>query len=226
MAESAIKPFQETVQSVWEDRNESDGFNSLVLAAGLSWRQAMLLRAYARYLRQGGTPYSQEYIEDTLRSNVDITGFLVKLFEARFDPGRNGDIAADAEARTAKCEDLESRIARALDQVAGLDQDRILRSYLTLIKATLRTNYFQREDNGTGDPSRTPTSPSSSTRRPSPTCPSRGRSSRSSSTHRGSRASTCASAPSPAVACAGPTVATTSAPRSSVWSRRRWSRTP
>ena len=99
------------MQSVWEDRNESDGFNSLVLAAGLGWRQAMVLRAYARYLRQGGTPYSQEYIEDTLRSNVDITGYLVKLFEARFDPGRNGDIAADAEARTAKCEDIESRIA-------------------------------------------------------------------------------------------------------------------
>ena len=148
---SAITPFQETVQSVWEDRNESDGFNSLVLAAGLSWRQAMVLRAYARYLRQGGTPYSQEYIEDTLRSNVDITGYLVKLFETRFDPGRNGDMAADAEARTAKCDDLESRIARALDQVAGLDQDRILRSYLTLIKATLRTNYFQREDDGSGE---------------------------------------------------------------------------
>ena len=148
---SAVKPFQETVQSVWQDRNESDGFNSLVLSAGISWRQAMVLRAYARYLRQGGTPYSQEYIEDTLRSNVDITGYLVKLFEARFDPGRNGDIAADAEARTAKCEDLESRIARSLDEVAGLDQDRILRAYLTMIKATLRTNYFQHEEDDAGE---------------------------------------------------------------------------
>ncbi len=142
---SAIEPFQDAVQSVWGDRNESDGFNSLVLAAGISWRQAVVLRAYARYLRQGGTPYSQEYIEDTLRTNVDITGYLVKLFEARFDPGRNGDIAADAEARTAKCDDLESRITRSLDEVAGLDQDRILRAYLTLIQATLRTNYFQHE---------------------------------------------------------------------------------
>ena len=214
------------MQSVWEDRNESDGFNSLVLAAGLSWRQAMVLRAYARYLRQGGTPYSQEYIEDTLRSNVDITGYLVKLFETRFDPGRNGDIAADAEARTAKCEDLESRIARALDQVAGLDQDRILRSYLTLIKATLRTNYFQREDDGSGDPrphsylalkldpSAVPDLPE-----PRPKFEIFVYSPRMEGVHLrfGSVAR---------VGCAGPTVATTSAPRCWDWSRRRWSRTP
>ncbi|MDQ6642286.1 MAG: NAD-glutamate dehydrogenase, partial [Actinomycetota bacterium] len=145
---AAIEPFQDAVRSVWQGRNESDGFNALVLAAGLSWRQAMLLRAYARYLRQGGTPYSLQYIEETLCSNVDIAGYLVRLFEARFDPGREGDLAADAEARTAKCEDLEERIGRALDDVPGLDQDRILRSYLMLIRATLRTNYFQPGSDG------------------------------------------------------------------------------
>ncbi len=149
---SAVEPFEDAVRSVWQGRNESDGFNALVLAAGLSWRQAVLLRAYARYLRQGGTPYSQEYLEDTLRSNVDITSYLVRLFEARFDPGRGGpdraDLSADAEARTAKCEELEHRISQALDDVAGLDQDRILRSYLSLIRATLRTNYFQTEADG------------------------------------------------------------------------------
>jgi glutamate dehydrogenase len=145
---AAIEPFQDAVRSVWQGSNESDGFNALVLAAGLSWRQATLLRAYARYLRQGGTPYSQTYIEETLRANVDITGYLVRLFEARFDPGRKADIPADAEARTAQCEDLEQRITRSLDDVAGLDQDRILRSYLMLVKATLRTNYFQTEADG------------------------------------------------------------------------------
>ncbi|MEP6815309.1 MAG: NAD-glutamate dehydrogenase, partial [Marmoricola sp.] len=145
---AAVEPFQDAVRSVWRGGNESDGFNALVLAAGLSWRQATLLRAYARYLRQGGTPYSQAYIEETLRTNVDITDYLVRLFEARFDPGRNGDLAADAEGRTAKCEDLEQRISRALDDVAGLDQDRILRSYLMLIRATLRTNYFQTGSDG------------------------------------------------------------------------------
>ena len=210
------------IRAVWDGFNEIDGFNALVLGAGLTWRQATVLRAYAKYMRQGNSPFALDYIEEALRGNVDITRLLVQLFEARFDPGRNG-LAADAEARTARVEEIEDRIERALDDVASLDHDRILRSYLTHIQATLRTNYFQprRRRRGT-----TPTCRSSSSRRRSPTCPSRGRASRSSSTRRGSRACTCASARSPAAACAGPTAATTSAPRCSAWSRRRWSRTP
>ena len=102
-----------------------------------------MLRAYAKYMRQGGTPFAQDYIEDALQQNVDITRALVALFEARFDPGRNGHLAADGESRRAKTEEIEDRIHRALDDVASLDHDRILRSYLTVIKATLRTNYYQ-----------------------------------------------------------------------------------
>ena len=59
-------------------------------APGSTWRQATVLRAYAKYMRQGGTPFAQDYIEDALRNNVDITRYLVQLFEARFDPGRSG----------------------------------------------------------------------------------------------------------------------------------------
>ena len=144
--------FQDTVAAVWNGLNESDGFNALVLAAGLTWRQATVLRAYAKYMRQGGTPFAQDYIEDALRHNVDITRYLVQLFEARFDPGRpdrtGGTIAADSEARLAKCADIEERILRALDDVSSLDHDRILRSYLTDIKATLRTNFFQSGPDG------------------------------------------------------------------------------
>ncbi|HET6654114.1 MAG TPA: NAD-glutamate dehydrogenase [Nocardioides sp.] len=135
--------FQDAVNAVWEDRNEIDGFNGLVLAAGLTWRQATLLRAYAKYMRQGGTPFAQDYIEGALKQNVDITRYLVELFEARFDPGRTGDMPSDAEARVARCEELEGRIHKALDDVVSLDHDRILRSYLTVLEATLRTNYFQ-----------------------------------------------------------------------------------
>ena len=87
--------------AVWDGLNESDGFNALVLAVGLTWRQATLLRAYAKYMRQGGTPFAQDYIEDALKGNVDITRLLVDLFEARFDPGQH-DLPADAEARVAK----------------------------------------------------------------------------------------------------------------------------
>ena len=144
--------FQDTVKAVWDGRNESDGFNALVLAAKLDWRQATVLRAYAKYMRQGGTPFAQDYIEDALRINVEITRYLVQLFEARFDPGRpdrdGGGIPADSEARQAKCAELEDRIKRALDEVTSLDHDRILRSYLTNIRATLRTNFFQFDADG------------------------------------------------------------------------------
>jgi glutamate dehydrogenase len=149
---SSRELFQDAVMAVWEGRNESDGFNALVLAAGLTWRQATLLRAYAKYMRQGGTPFAQDYIEDALKNNVDITRHLVHLFEARFNPGRNGDLAADSESRLAMMSDIEDRITKALDDVASLDHDRILRSYLTVIKATLRTNYFQTDADGRPKP--------------------------------------------------------------------------
>ena len=131
--------FQDALRAVWDGFNEIDGFNSLVLAAGLTWRQATVLRAYAKYMRQGNSPFAQDYIEDALRGNVTITRLLVALFEARFDPDQ-GDLT--------EAELVEKRIIAALDDVASLDQDRILRSYLTHIKATLRTNYFQEDKAG------------------------------------------------------------------------------
>jgi glutamate dehydrogenase len=152
MPDQVRELFQDTVAAVWNGQNESDGFNALVLAAGLNWRQATVLRAYAKYMRQGGTPFAQDYIEGALRNNVDITRYLVQLFEARFDPGRperdGGSIPADSEGRLAKLADLEERIVRALDGVFSLDHDRILRSYLTNIKATLRTSFFQTDAEG------------------------------------------------------------------------------
>ncbi len=133
--------FQDAFAAVWTGKAESDGFNSLVLLAGLSWRQAMVLRAYAKYLRQGGSTFSQDYIETCLTSNVHIARQLVRLFEARTNP-------AYAKAGTEVSDGLVEEITGALDQVASLDQDRILRSLLRLIQATLRTNYFQRDADG------------------------------------------------------------------------------
>ncbi|MDO9498420.1 MAG: NAD-glutamate dehydrogenase, partial [Nocardioides sp.] len=144
--------FQDALRAVWNGYNEIDGFNSLVLGAGLTWRQATVLRAYAKYMRQGGSPFALDYIEGALRSNIGITRLLVRLFEARFDPGSRGPgssgLAADAEARTARAEEVQQRIVRSLDDVVSLDHDRILRSYLTHVRATLRTNYFQTDDQG------------------------------------------------------------------------------
>src|SRR6476659_8928765 len=149
MPAHARELFQDALRAVWDGFNEIDGFNALVLGAGLTWRQATVLRAYAKYMKQGNSPFALDYIEDALRNNVDITRMLVQLFEARFTPGHNG-MAADAEARTAKVQEVEARIGRALDDVASLDHDRILRSYLTHVRATLRTNYFQPLDDHDG----------------------------------------------------------------------------
>ncbi|MFD4529780.1 NAD-glutamate dehydrogenase [Streptomyces sp. NPDC058470] len=128
--------FQQAFAATWTGAAENDGFNALVLSAGLNWRQAMVLRAYAKYLRQAGSTFSQDYMEDTLRNNVHTTRLLVSLFEARMSPDRQ---RAGVELTDALMEELDA----ALDQVASLDEDRILRSFLTVIKATLRTNFFQ-----------------------------------------------------------------------------------
>ncbi len=146
LPESGRELFQDAIRAVWDGYNEIDGFNELVLGAQLTWRQATLLRAYAKYLKQGNSPFALDYIEDALGSNTDITRLLVRLFEARFDP--SGTTTGDDPGRTQQLETIEDKVLLALDDVASLDHDRILRSYLTLIKATLRTNYFQPDVDG------------------------------------------------------------------------------
>ena len=134
--EAVGRRFQETFAAAWQHEAEVDDFNALVLRAGLGWREAALLRAYAKYLRQAGTAYSQDYIEDVLRAHTHIAVALVRLFLTKFGPDL-GD--ADRAARTAE---LNTEITMMIDEVTGLDADRILRNYLTLINATLRTSYF------------------------------------------------------------------------------------
>ncbi|MEW2317956.1 NAD-glutamate dehydrogenase [Streptomyces bauhiniae] len=141
LGEDGRERFQDAFAATWTGQAENDGFNALVLSAGLTWRQAMVLRAYAKYLRQAGSTFSQDYMEDTLRNNVHTTRLLVSLFEARMSPDRQ---KAGLEITDALLEELDA----ALDQVASLDEDRILRSFLTVIKATLRTNFFQEARDG------------------------------------------------------------------------------
>jgi glutamate dehydrogenase len=130
------REFEAALTALWNEQTEDDGFNALVLDAGLTWRQVVLLRAYALYLRQVGIRFSQDYLQRVLRANAAITRLLVRLFESRFDPARQR--GADE-----RCEAIAEELRGALDEVVSLDHDRILRSYLALIEATLRTNYFQ-----------------------------------------------------------------------------------
>ena len=114
---------------------EVDGLNRLVLLAGLTARQIEILRAYSRYLRQIGFPFSQQYIETTLGRHGGIAALLVQLFTDRFHPGSEASVERGADTRAA--------IVSALDGVPSLDDDRTLRALLALIDATVRTNAFR-----------------------------------------------------------------------------------
>ncbi len=128
--------FEDTVARVWRGTVENDGFNRLVLLAGLNWREILVLRAICKYLRQTGSTFSQTYMEDTLAHNPDIARQIVQLFEARFDPSRQS--VADTAAPQ-----LIGGIEASLEAVEVLDEDRILRAFLQLVRAMLRTNYYQ-----------------------------------------------------------------------------------
>ncbi|GAA3525633.1 NAD-glutamate dehydrogenase [Nonomuraea rosea] len=132
--------FQEGLTALWQGRVQADNFNALILRAGLTWEQVEILRAYAKYLRQAGSTYSQLYMERVLTGNVRLARLLVRLFEAKLDPRRADDVRIDL------VEALGEEILGALDEVASLDEDRILRAFLEMIQSTLRTNYFQTVD--------------------------------------------------------------------------------
>jgi glutamate dehydrogenase len=149
--------FEEAFARVWSGEAENDDFNRLVLRAQLAAREVSILRAYAKYLRQVGSTFSDAYIERAVTGNPGLARALVDLFLARFDP-------AVGPARVARTEALLKGIEAALDQVPNLDEDRILRQFLGVINATVRTNYFRRDASGAPlpylsfklDPSRVP----------------------------------------------------------------------
>ncbi|MDA3021073.1 MAG: NAD-glutamate dehydrogenase [Actinomycetota bacterium] len=129
--------FADTFRAAWQGECETDAFNGLVVGAGLRWDQVVIIRAYARYLRQIGSAFSQDYLQETILSNALISSALVQLFEVQFALGELS--AAERETQAGV---TVGRIEEALNEVRSLDQDRIFRSFLTLIRATLRTNAY------------------------------------------------------------------------------------
>ena len=131
----ALAPlFEDAFARVFAGRVENDDFNRLVLKAGLAADDIAVLRAYAKYLRQIGFPLSQPYIEATFTANPRIAHMLMRLFRLRFDPTQRDDAAAESQVRA---------IEQALDRVPNASEDRVLRQYLALVVATLRTNLWR-----------------------------------------------------------------------------------
>ncbi|MEV7605663.1 NAD-glutamate dehydrogenase [Paenarthrobacter sp. NPDC089322] len=115
---------------------ESDQIDALVIGQGVDWRQATILRSYAKYLQQLGTTNSYGFIADTLVGNPRATHALLALFHAKFDPG------LDDSRRFRNVAAARKELQAAIDEVPGLDADRLLRTFMDLVEATLRTNYF------------------------------------------------------------------------------------
>jgi glutamate dehydrogenase len=136
--------FQEAFIRVWTRQAENDGFNRLVLGAELEWHEVVVLRAYAKYLRQIGVTFSETLIQQTLAKHPSITRAILQLFKTYFDPA----IGEVGMGRKGAGLGIRSQIEDALNGVTNPDEDRILRLYVSLIEATLRTNYFQRDAAG------------------------------------------------------------------------------
>src|SRR5215213_8114288 len=133
-ADGVRESFEDTFVRAWRGDVENDAYNRLVLGAALTWREITVLRAIGKYLRQARITYSDTYVEQALVAHPEISRLLVALFQSRFDPRRT-----DRE----DAEEVAERIEEAIDAVESLDQDQILRMFLGVIRAILRTNYFQ-----------------------------------------------------------------------------------
>ncbi len=134
--------FQEAFDAVWHGKSENDGLNRLVLSARLNWRDIAIFRAYYRYLWQTGLAFSQNYVEDALCNNAQIAMRLVKYFYIKFDPQQ------DITNRADKLAEIKQQVQNDLDNVTSLNEDRIIRSFLGTLEATVRTNFFQQTADG------------------------------------------------------------------------------
>lgn len=127
--------FQDAFAKVWDSHYEDDGFNRLILGAGMTGRDVTILRMFAKYMRQIGVTFSQAYIESTFARYPDIGKLLVKMFCTKFDP--------KIKFTQKKLDNVVTKIQAGLEDVSSLDDDRIISRYMDLIGAALRTNFFQ-----------------------------------------------------------------------------------
>lgn len=134
--------FEDSLKQIWAGRVESDSFNELVLITKLDTYDVVVLRALSRYMIQAKAPFSSAYIQQTVVKNSAISVALGSLFDARMNPKYNED------ERSEKTTQIQQKIIVALADVDSLDEDRILRWYLDLINAMVRTNFYQTDTDG------------------------------------------------------------------------------
>ncbi len=134
--------FEDSLKRIWAGLVESDPFNELVLTTELGTDDVVVLRALSSYMRQAKAPFSSGYIQQTVVKNSDISVALSTLFDARMNPQYSDETRANKTAQ------IQAQITTALTAVDSLDEERILRWYLDLINAMLRTNFYQTDEHG------------------------------------------------------------------------------
>ncbi|MCD6075723.1 MAG: NAD-specific glutamate dehydrogenase, partial [Rhodospirillales bacterium] len=132
--------FHDVFSRSWSGEMESDGLNALVINGGLGWREVVVLRHFSRYLRQVKAPFSQEYMIQALNNNPRIAADIARMFVAKFDPKN--------KKREAEVETYRKGILSTLESVTSADEDRVLRRFLNVVEASLRTNYYQNGADG------------------------------------------------------------------------------
>lgn len=137
--------FKDAFRAIWQGKAENDRFNQLIFSARLDWQTVALLRAYARYLRQLGSAFSSGYIASVLNNNIDVCRSIVALFRYQLDPRRQ-------EKNVERANQVRQSIAAALESVTNLNEDQVLRQFVAMIDATIRSNFFQTEADGSSKP--------------------------------------------------------------------------
>ena len=132
-----MEKFKEAFAVTWTAIAENDRFNSLIVYAGLNWREVLIVRSYTRYIAQIGMHFRQQYIEDTYIEYADIIRDLVTLFDRRFNPEYT------KELREQDVQAIRQEIHEKLRNVVSLDQDKLLCRLSEVIEATQRTNFYQ-----------------------------------------------------------------------------------
>lgn len=141
-------PLLDALNRIFSGRLEGDRFNLLVTEAGITAREADIIRSYARYLRQIGLPYGQIYLAEVMARYPSAARGLIRIFDFKFNP----DLSLDVETRWAKHQEAISTFLAEVDTVSSLEDDRILRKMLNLIQSTIRTNVYQKGEDGAERP--------------------------------------------------------------------------
>lgn len=135
---------KETLEKIWDQEIDDDNFNSLIVSAGLNWREAAIIRTYAKYFKQTNYQYSAEYTLEALQSNRSIAKKLIELFNLKFTPSTSNA----SKVIEAKINDIKKDI----NEIKSIEEDKVIRSYFNVILATKRTNFFQLDENNKHKP--------------------------------------------------------------------------